>query len=218
MNKIVLIGLILAVALCSGAEAARIEKNVKVAVMDFGTHKGAATQEIKVANLGRAACDYVIQGLIESGCFRVADRALIQDQFDAEGIKTEGIIDPDTAQLISDKMQVNYIVYGNVTDLSASDMTTEILANGVKVYTVTAHIIARIMDISTGEILMASKGEGKSKSSFTKVGSPHVGYFSIGTKKVTQDSVHNAVQKASYAAVDQLVERLYGIKPKPRKK
>lgn len=217
MGRFAILGFIFMITLCQISEAAMLENNVRVAVMDFGTHKGAATKEINTANIGRAACEYVIEELVESKRFEVADRDRMQESFQAEGLKTEGIIDPDTAQNIAGKLQVQYIIYGNVSDLTVSDVSTEVLANGVKVYTITAHIIARMMDIDTGNIIMASKGEGKSKSSFTKVGSPHTGYFMIGTKKVTQDSVHNAVQKAAYAAVDQLIERLYGIKPKRKK-
>ena len=82
--------------------------------------------------------------------------------------------------------------------------------SGVTVGTTKAHVILRMMDVSTGDIVMAAKGEGKSKTSYVKAGTKAVGYISIGTKKVTQDSVHNAVQKAAYEAVDILADRLYG--------
>ncbi len=65
-----------------------------------------------------------------------------------------------------------------------------------------------MMDIETGNIIAASKGEGKSKSSYVKAGSKPFGMIRLGTYHVTQDSVYNAVQKASYAAVDQLLQTM----------
>lgn len=212
-----LLHLILILALSSMVEAVNFDKNQKIAVMDFGIHEKAISQEIRSANVGKAACDYIIEAMVESTYFNVADRRGMQAKFDEEGLKTEGIIDPETAKKIADKLQCKYIIYGNISDLTASDISTEVLANGVKVYTITAHIIARMMDVDTGDIVNMVKGEGKSKSSFTQIGSYHTGYFKIGTKMVTQDSVHNAIKKAACSTVDILIERLYEIKPKKKK-
>ena len=57
------------------------------------------------------------------------------------------------------------------------------------------------MDVETGDILMAVKGDGKSKSSFVKLhagnGLTGVKVLKIGTVNVTMDSVHNAIAKAA---------------------
>ena len=68
-------------------------------------------------------------------------------------------------------------------------------------------MILRMMDVDTGAIVSMSKGEGKSKSSFTQIGSPMY-MITVGTKTVTQDSVHNAIQKAAYQATEILVDRM----------
>lgn len=88
--------------------------------------------------------------------------------------------------------------------MSVSDTGTQILTNiggGVNVCTVKAHVIARVMDVETGDILMAVKGDGKSKSSFVKLhagnGLTGVKVLKIGTVNVTMDSVHNAIAKAA---------------------
>ena len=192
------------------ASAAAVPGHVSVAVMDFGTHKGAATADISLANAEKASCDYVIERLVEDGHFDVMDKELVQEQIQAENLDTVGLVDPDTARRIGEILGVSYIVYGNVTDMSASDTGTQIMGSGVDVHTVKCHIIARMMDVQTGDIVMAAKGEGSSKSSLTKVGTEEIGFFTIGSKRVSQVSVHNALQKAAYGAVDVLVQRLYG--------
>ena len=106
---------------------------------------------------------------------------------------------------------VDYLIYGNVTDVSVSDTGTTIEGSGgVTVGTTKAHIVLRMMDVSTGDILMAAKGEGKSKTSYVEVGSKNTGVITIGTYTVTYDSVHNAIQKSAADAVNVLVGRLYG--------
>ncbi|WP_295160375.1 hypothetical protein, partial [Selenomonas sp. AE3005] len=56
-----------------------------------------------------------------------------------------------------------------------------------------------------------AKGEGKSKSSLTKVGADSIGYITVGTARISQVSVHNSIKKAAYAMVDKLTERLIGV-------
>ena len=111
-----------------------------------------------------------------------------------------GLIDPDGAKKIGEVLNVHYLVYGNVTDVSIA--VEKALVN---VTTVKAHIVLRIMDVDTGKILTAARGEGSSASSL--VGDEN--FFYIGTAKVTQTAVHNALQKAAFQAVDILNERLF---------
>lgn len=80
---------------------------------------------------------------------------------------------------------------------------------GVHICTVKAHVIARLMDVETGNILVMAKSDGSSKSSFVKVRGGPVSVVEIGTTRVTQDSVHNAIMKAAFATVDDLLLRLF---------
>lgn len=188
-----------------------MEKNPTVAVMDFGVHKGATTSDISLINAEKTACEYVIDRLVDTNQFYIVDKAVIDKYIAEENLNVTGLIDPDTAQRLGRLLNAKYIIYGNVVDVTLSDTGTQVMANiggGVVVNTVKAHIIARMMDVSTGDIIMAAKGEGKSKSTYTKVKAAPIGIVTIGTAKVTQDSVHNAIQKAAYASVDLLVKRL----------
>lgn len=212
MKKIILFTLVF-ITFCLNVFAAEVAEQPIVAVMDFGTHKGALTSDIKLVHAEKASCDYIIDRLLESNHFIVMDKEMIARQLQNENLNTVGLIDSDTAKRIGELLHVRYLIYGNVNDVSLSDTGAKIdasIGGGVAVSTVKSHIIARMMDVTTGDIVMAAKGEGKSKSTFVKVKSQPVGTIMIGTYKVTQDSVHNAIQKAAYATVDLLVERLYG--------
>lgn len=196
------------------AAAVAIENKITVAVMDFGTHAGSATADINLTAAEKASSDYIIERLVENEHFEVMDRELMQDILEAEKLNTTGIIDPDTAKRIGKILNVKYIIYGNVHSISASQNGGKVMGSGVDLFTVKAHVIARLMNVETGDIVMAGKGEGKSTSSLTKIGFDELGTITVGTHRVSQVSVHNALQKASYQAMDVLSERLYGKEKK----
>lgn len=204
MLKRLILAVFFAVLYGSQCFAAPIAKDANVAVMDFGTRPGATPSEININNAEYASSEYIINGLMNKHCFNIMDKDMVMQQLKAEHLTTVGLIDPDTAKRIGDLLHTRYIIYGNVTNVSVSDTGTQILTNiggGVNVCTVKAHVIARVMDVETGDILMAVKGDGKSKSSFVKLhagnGLTGVKVLKIGTVNVTMDSVHNAIAKAA---------------------
>ena len=187
------------------ALAAQIEPGASVAVMDFGTHPDAVPIDINIFNAGKAASEYVTNSLVQSNKFDVMDRSLVEDKIKAEHLNTTGIIDADTAKRIGQLLGAKYIIYGNVNDVTLSEVNTNLGPGGVTVCTIKSHLILRMMKVDTGDIICVAKGEGKSKSSGTSVV-----LIEVGNSKVTQDSVHNAIKKASAQTVDVLVSRLYG--------
>ena len=182
-----------------------------MAVMDFGARPDASPAEIKAYKTGEASSEYFIAALLGKG-FIVQDKDISMMQLTEEGVTTTGIIDPDSAARIGEKLGVRYILYGNVANVSLSDTGGGLNFSpgvlGVDICTVKAHIVARVMDVQTGDIVMMVKGDGSSKSSYVKAGAKILNkeqIVTIGTKKVTMDSVHNAIQKASVDVVNKMV-------------
>ncbi len=180
------------------AFAATIERGATVAVTDLGVHSGTSDPDVNLLNAEAASSEYVIARLVATNNFDVKDRSLVYEAL--KSLNMLGLIDPDGAKKIGEVLNVRYLVYGNVTDVSIA--VEKALVN---VTTVKAHIVLRIMDVDTGKILTAARGEGSSASSL--VGDEN--FFYIGTAKVTQTAVHNALQKAAFQAVDILNERLF---------
>lgn len=202
--------LLIFLSMCTPVFAEEIVEDSKIAIMDLGTHEGAVPFEINVFNAGKAASEYLIQRLFQVGKFNVMDRTLVEDQLNAANLNTTGIIDPDTAKKIGEILGADYIVYGNVNDVTLSETGASTAGVGLDISTITvkAHLIVRVMDVETGRIISAAKGEGKSKGSFVRVKGGPVATLEIGRTKVTQDSVHNALQQAAFQTVDILVKRL----------
>ena len=202
MKKFLIIIIVILMTFASG-EATLIEKGASVGVMDLGVHKGTSDPDVNLIRAEGASSEYVIQRLVETKNFEVKDRTLILNVL--EKFNMLGLIDPDTAKKIGEILGVRYIVYGNVVDV-----VVEVEKALVTVNTVKAHIVIRIMDIETGNILMAAKGEGQSASGF--IGDSEKNFFFIGSTKVSQTAVHNALKKAAFQAVDVLNQRLFNVK------
>lgn len=202
--------LLIFLSMCTPVFAEEIVEDSKIAIMDLGTHEGAVPFEINIFNAGKAASEYLIQRLFQVGKFNVMDRTLVENELNAANLNTTGIIDPDTAKKIGEILGADYIVYGNVNDVTLSETGASTAGVGLDISTITvkAHLIVRVMDVETGRIISAAKGEGKSKGSFVRVKGGPVVTLEIGRTKVTQDSVHNALQQAAFQTVDILVKRL----------
>lgn len=210
MNMKFLIPLLIVFCLFTHTSAAIVETS-NIAIMDLGTHEGAVPFEINVFNAGKASSEYLIQRLFEVGKFNVMDRTLVEDKIRESSLNTTGLIDPDTAKKIGDILGVDYLVYGNVNDVTLSETggSTGGVGLDISKITVKAHIIVRVMEIETGKIIGAAKGEGKSRGSFIRIKGSPVAVLEIGRTKVTQDSVHNALQQAAFQTVDKLIKQLY---------
>lgn len=207
-KKFLIIATIIMIFLSSSMTfASTIKEKASVAVMDFGIHSEAVPIDINIFNAGKTASEYVIDDLVKSNKFDVMDRFMVEDKIKAEHLNTTGIIDPDTAKRIGQILGVKYIIYGNVNDVTLSEVNTDIGLSDVTVCTVKSHLILRMMEVETGNIVCIAKGEGKSKSSGTSVL-----LIEVGSDKVTQNSVHNAIKQASAQTVNILTTRLYGNK------
>ena len=210
MNIKFFIPLLIVFCLFTHTSAAIVETS-NIAIMDLGTHEGAVPFEINVFNAGKASSEYLIQRLFEVGKFNVMDRTLVEDKIRESSLNTTGLIDPDTAKKIGEILGADYLVYGNVNDVTLSETGGSTVGVGLDIskITVKAHIIVRVMDIETGKIIGATKGEGKSSGAFVRIKGSPVAVLEIGRTKVTQDSVHNALQQAAFQTVDKLIKQLY---------
>lgn len=193
---------------------ASAEEKPLVAVINFGQYDGAVSDALVADNIGAMSADYIIQALVESNYFQVVSTHDLQNSPELQNLKLSGIIPPSTARKIAAVLGIKYVLYGNVSGVSGSSTSLEIIGSGGTVHTVKAQVIARMMDVETGEIVAAVKGVGSSKSSLVKAGVETVGYIKIGTQTISQVSLHNAVKKASYSMVSMLLERLYNLPPK----
>ena len=202
MERIFLLIMVLVMCLTSTSEAFSNKDNL--AVMDFGSRPYATSAEVRTQDLGGAASDYFIHALLKNG-FGVVDKDIATEQI--LGISANGIVEPNAAKKIGEILGVRYILYGNVSNVSLSDITVEVeddsYEGSVTLCTVKAHVIARIMDVQSGNVVMMFKGDGASKSTYVEAGK-HGNVIAVGSGRVTLDSVNNAIQKATLEIVGKM--------------
>lgn len=183
----------------------------KVAVMDLGEFRGAYTSELGTENAGTMVVDYIIKALKNDGRFAVMDREYFEEQLNAKNLQKAGIISPSRAREIAKILGIDYLIYGNVNNVGGNSSIFEIVPyGGGNFHKVKVRLIIRIMDIKNeGRIVAAAKGEGISNSSEVKVGKDTI-FVKIGTAKIPQVSVHNALQKAASDSTHKLLESFFG--------
>ena len=203
MRKIILI--IALILICGRAEAA--EEKIRVAVMVLGQFSGAITSDLRSEKFGAVAAEYLTEALADSEKFFVAAQEHIAEKIAAENLQTSGEIAPSMARKIAKVLNVDYIIFGTVNGVSGDTMTLEILSNGANIHTVRVVLIVQMMYAKTGRLIVA-RGEGTSKSSLVKAGTKSAGYITVGKKKISLNSVDNALDKAARAVVADLETQL----------
>ena len=208
MNKILLfmVTLIISVfSLISVSNAAKFEKNDNIAIMEFGIRPNTVDIDINVLNVGKAASEYITSQLAENKSLNIIDKTLIEEKIKSTGFQATGNIDSQTAQKLGKILGVDYIIYGSVNDVTVDDET---IFTGVFVFNfkntqhiVKSHIILKVIDVETGDIIDITTGEGESKSTNQKLL-----MVEVGNKKASQISIHNAIKKAAIQAVEKLFE------------
>ncbi len=200
---------ILAVLALIGAmmtvEAAPRGEKYKVAVCSFGTFQEIDIDNLKVEGSEKSLYSLVIDGLLDTKKFSAfeLDRATL----DAAGVNYTGKITPSDAKKIGEVQGVRYIICGSVRNIAPIESECTVLSNGLKVFSVRARISLQMMDVTTGRYVKGAIGAGTSSSSHVRVGND-IHTLSIGTTKVAQTSVVNALWKAAQDATKSLAAEL----------
>lgn len=184
------------------------ENKPRVTVIDFGQLSGAMTGKLNTDKIGMMCVDYIIEALADSGKFFLVDREFVAEKLSGKKFNVSGNIPPSLIREIGEILGVDYLIIGNVFGVGGEQTVLEIVSNGAKVNSVKACIIARMVDIRTGNIVAMAEGRGESKSSLVKVGKDNLGFITVGTKKVPQVSVHNSVKKATIPLVEEFVRAI----------
>ena len=187
--------------------ALQIADDSKVIVMNFGTLNNSQIIGLNLQETEKALYDYVVQNLTDSKHFFIEE--LPEEELKAKNINTVGIINPNDAKMIGNITNADYIVYGRILNITASETGAKILESGLSVYEVQAQISIRMASTKDGNIVGMAKGTGKSKSALVKAGTAEIGTLTVGTKQITQDSVTQSLKKAAEQGVSELIKFLF---------
>ncbi|HVS02887.1 MAG TPA: CsgG/HfaB family protein [Thermoanaerobaculia bacterium] len=179
MRKSIVIGLTLALAFTAllPAAAAASEQKPRIAVLEF---KNKADNQYWYRGGAEAAQDVFVTELVKSGKFRVVEREQLQALMQEKNLALSGDMDASTAMELGKLLGVHYLLTGAVTeygDTKASVNTPGVARHGkwvpgtnVGKSSFTAAMNARLIDVSTGEIVWADEARGDDSNVRVRVG------------------------------------------------
>ena len=173
----------LAVAAAMSGSAQAQAKRPTVAVMDFDY--GTVDNWWGQYDIGKGMADQVVDALVNDGSFRVIERKKLDTVLAEQDFAQSDRADPSAAKLakIGKVLGVKYIISGSITKFSTESRGGAVRVKGIglggKKAKSEVALTARVIDATTGEILVSAKGLGQSSkgggASFAKGG------FGVGT-------------------------------------
>ncbi len=171
----------LAVAGLAGTVEAQGKKRPLVAVMDFDY--GTVNNWWGQYDIGKGMADQVIDELVNDGTFRVVERKKLDTILAEQDFAHSDRADPSAAKLakIGKVLGVRYIIAGSITKFSnekkgGSGSIAGIGHLGISRAKSEVALTARLIDATTGEIVLSAKGRGES----TKGGGFDFGHAGVG--------------------------------------
>ena len=210
---------LLAVAGNGYAQGAAKRPTVAIMDFDFGT-----VHEHWWGNydIGKGMADQVVDALLEDGTFRVIERKKLDTVLAEQDFARSDRADPSAAKLskVGKVLGVKYIISGSITKFGGEEknygggglLKGKLGGLGLKKAKTEVSLTARIIDTTTGEILVSAKGEGVSnKGGGLKVGALGGG-GGAGFSMSSSDYKASAIGEAQEAATKVLVAALVAKK------
>jgi curli biogenesis system outer membrane secretion channel CsgG len=213
------LGLALTVAVAFVASAvpsmAQGSKRIAVAVMDldFGTLDNWWGQY----DIGKGMADQIVDALVNDGTFRVIERKKLDTVLAEQDFSRSDRADPSAAKLskVGKVLGVRYILSGSITKFSTESRGGAVRVKGIglggKKAKSEVNVTVRLIDTTTGEILISAKGHGESGkgggASFAKGG------FGVGTdsEEWRTSGLGEAQERATTDLVAQIVAKKANI-------
>jgi curli biogenesis system outer membrane secretion channel CsgG len=213
----------IALAGLAGSAQAQTEKSKRpaVAVMDFeyGTVNYHWWGEY---NIGKGMADQVVDALLEDGTFRVIERKKLDTVLAEQDFSASDRADPSAAKVskLGKVLGVRYIIAGSITKFGGEEknygggglLKGKLGGLGLKKAKTEVTLTARMIDTTTGEILLSAKGEGLS----TKGGGLKVGALGggggAGFSMSSSDYKASAIGEAQEAATVDLIAKIVAKK------
>jgi curli biogenesis system outer membrane secretion channel CsgG len=202
------LGLALAVVVPAGQAAAQSTR-AAVAVMDF--EYGSIDNWWGQYDIGKGMSDQVVDALVNDGSFRVIERKQLDTVLAEQDFAQSNRADPSAATLakIGKIKGVKYIISGSITKFATESRGGAVRIKGIglggKKAKSEVNLTARVIDVTSGEIVASVKGHGESSkgggASFASGG------FGAGTdsEEWRNSGLGDAQEKACNDFVAQLV-------------
>jgi curli biogenesis system outer membrane secretion channel CsgG len=210
-------------AAMTGSAHAQGSKRPTVAVMDFdyGAVNNWWSGVWGNYDIGKGMSDQVVDELVNDGSFRVIERKKLDTVLAEQDFAQSDRADPSAAKLakVGKVLGVRYIIAGSITKFATSDkkygggglIGGKIGGLGLKKAKSEVTLTARMIDATTGEIMLSAKGEGTSnKGGGISVGGFGGGGgagFSMGSSEYKSSALGEAQEQACKLLVQALIAK-----------
>ena len=150
--------------------------------------------------LGGAAADEVVTQLVKTGKFTVIERAQLEAILQEQHIGQNGLVNPATAAKVGQLLGVQLIMTGSITQFSIERTQVGFRGIGGAYSKAESRLDVRVIDTTTGEILLAADGAGSKRMGG--------GYFNGVNAERTFDA--GVAAEALRPAVTTVVSRITG--------
>jgi curli biogenesis system outer membrane secretion channel CsgG len=201
------------VASAADSPAAPKSKRPMVAVtdFDFGTVHDHWWGNY---DIGKGMADQVMNELLEDGSFRVIERKKLDTVLAEQDFANSDRADPSAAKLskIGKVLGVRYIITGSITKFGGEQKDKGGSFKGIHLgkggNKQSVSLTARLVDTTTGEVVLAAKGEGVSnKGGGFSFGKSGLGNYGQETSDFKASAIGEAQEAAAKALVAQIVAK-----------
>ncbi|MBI4052076.1 MAG: hypothetical protein HY400_06185 [Elusimicrobia bacterium] len=169
----------------------------RIGVIDF-ENKTAYGQ----GRLGGAASDILLTELVKSGKFIVVERDKLGKLMEEQKLGMTGVIDSHTAAKVGKVLGLNAIVTGAVSQFGVKTEGSDYLISQSKRQVAEVTVDIRVVDVETGQILLADSGKGVSKKGWGS-------FLGMGTKGGYDETLEgDALRAAIVQFVDNIISQV----------
>src|SRR4051812_43599532 len=180
---------------------------------DFGTieHWWNGNQDI-----GSGIADLIVDGLVDDGSFRVIERKKLQSILAEQNFSNSERADPNAASVakIGKALGVKYLIVGSITKFGTENKNLGVNGSafgagkfglgkvGSSKGKATVAVTVRMVDTSTGEIMISAKGQAESSRSGLLLGggggggAGGAGEVAMGSSEFRETILGEATEKA----------------------
>jgi len=174
----------------------------RVAVIEFEDKAGYGH------NVGRGVSDMLVTSLVESDKFLVIERAELDEILKEQGLGMSGAVTPQSAAKVGQLLGVEIMITGSVTEFGTKENkvgggigSIGGFNIGVKKSSARVAVDIRMVDVNTGEIIVAKSAEGDDSSTgLDNIGIEDIDFHNSSTWDNTQ------LGKASREAIEECVD------------
>jgi len=166
----------------------------RIAVTDFENDS-----QVNDAHMGRGIADMLVVELVKNKAYQVVERAKLQSVLKEQGLGATGAVDASTAAKLGKLLGLDYLVVGKIVEAGAQ--TTGIF--GINETRIRVILAVRLIDATTGNILLAESAEGEVKKGSL---SDESGKIIAGDQAFTSAVFSEAARKSVIKVVDKLNE------------